>query len=915
VKRLLLWVLDHPLLTGGLLVLPTVFFALLLPRLAIDPSAEGLMLEKDPARLYYEGIKERFGSDNLTVVLVKADDVFTPHVLGVIKRLSDGLEKIDGVSRVESLTTVKNIKGEGDSIDTEPLIGSVVPTDAAGLARVRRDALGNRVFVGNIVAADGRATGITLYTAAKADDNQFNSRFTDAVEALIKRESGPGLTIYQIGNILTKVVNAQNIATDQRTVVPLGAAVLLLVLLIAFRTPQGVVIPIATAFLSIVWALGLMVLMGLRLNLLTSIVPSLLMAIGFTEDVHMISVYHHRLEQGDDKLTAIRSMLSESAMPMLVTTLTTVAGFGSLIFTDITMLIQFGWASSMGLAANFVVTMMLLPIMLRYWPIPRRLRRAAFEDESTHGLIPRLMERLGEFNLRYRVHILVVSGLLVVGSLVGWSLLRVDTDFISMFPEKSMIRQRISDLHAALGAGLNFYVVVDTGRPDGIKDPAVLKKIADLQDFLAGTGKVDKTVSVADYVRKMHREMNGGNPAFEVIPDTLEQVAQYLLLLEGRDLAKFLDFNASAANIVVRHNLTGSWGLSELRKQLDAYLATHFPKTITVRATGETILTNDAVDFLAINELTSFSSTFLIIGLIHSLLFMSLKAGFLSLIPNAVPIVCVYGLMGLLGIPLNMSTAMVATIAIGIAVDDTVHHMVTYSRQLNEHHDQKIAMFNTLKSQGRPIIFVSVALAAGFLTMVVSSQPNTVTFGLLAAFVMLLALVGELTLTPVLMNSTRLVTLWNMVQLKMNPELVKTAPLLEGLSQWEARKVILLGELQDVPSGRFIVRKGETGTEMYMVVTGRVRVFDVRPDGSERILVVLGPGSVFGEMALVSREVRSASVVAEMPSEVLRLDFEALERIRKRFPYTSAKLFRNLARVLSERLREATTALMSESRA
>ena len=140
------------------------------------------------------------------------------------------------------------------------------------------------------------------------------------------------------------------------------------------------------------------------------------------------------------------------------------------------------------------------------------------------------------------------------------------------------MRQRVADLGRALGGALNFYVVVDTGRPDGVKDPEVLRKIAGLQDFLAGTGKVSKTVSVADYVRKMHREMNGGDPAFEVIPDNADLIAQYMLLLEGRDLAKFVDFDASGANIVVRHNLTGSNAISALRREIEDYIRREFPR-------------------------------------------------------------------------------------------------------------------------------------------------------------------------------------------------------------------------------------------------------------------------------------------------------------------------------------------------
>jgi predicted RND superfamily exporter protein len=557
--------------------------------------------------------------------------------------------------------------------------------------------------------------------------------------------------------------------------------------------------------------------------------------------------------------------------------------------------------------------MLVLPLMLRWWPIPKRLRKSAFESgaEADAGdVIPHLMDWLGHFNVRHRRAILLAAGLVCVVSLAGWLKLRVDTDFIMLLPKDSAVRQRIEDVNRSLGGALNFYVVVDTGRADGVKDPAVLRRIAALQDYLASTGKVAKTVSAADYIRTMHREMNGGDPAFEIVPDNADTIAQYMLLLEGQEFAKFVDFEAAGTNVVVRHNLTGSYAIGGLRREIEDYVAREFPATLSARPTGESILTNNAVDFLAVNELTSLSSTFVIIGLIHAVLFMSFKAGLLSMIPNLVPVLAVYGLMGLLGIPLDISTAIIATMAIGVAVDDTVHHMVTYSRQLREHHDQERAMFHTLRVQGRPIIYVSLALVATFLVLPFASLHTTQQFGLLAAFAMAMALIGELTLTPVLMYSTRLVTLWDMVLLKMNPELVRGAALFEGLSNWEMRKVVLLGQLESVPAGRLIIRKGDTGEDMYLVITGRMRAFDLYPDGREKTLSPLEPGDVFGEVALVSRETRSAYVVAVEDTEILRLDFAALERIRRRFPYTGAKLFRNLAKILAGRLRRATDALV-----
>ncbi len=753
-KRLLLWVVDHPLLVGGLIALITLFLALELPKLEVEPSTSNFTVEKDPSRQYHDWFKKRFGSDTITIVVVKADDVFAPTVLRVIQRISDALEPIDEVTRVESLTTVRNIKGEGDSLAMEPLVAAAVPTDPSELARIRADALGNRVFVGSIVSKDAKAAAILAYTEASPSDKQFRTRFPVAVDAIIERESISGVTIYQTGGPFADAVTGEFVLRDLRTFVPISLGVLFLLLFLAFRMVQGVVIPLVTGVVSMIWSFGVMAFFGLPITILTAVIPSLLLVIGSAEDVHMLSEYHHLLREGHAKLVAIRTMLRQSALAILVTTATTVFGFGSLVTSDITMLIQFGYVSAMALAANFVVTVTLLPIMLRLWPVPSRLRASASALENAHGAIPRFMERLAHFNLRHRLAIAVVSAVVVIGSLVGWYSLRVDTDPISFFPEDSPIRQRLRDLESSLGGGsAGFSLVVETGREGGLKEPAVLRRIVDLQEFLRDTGAVDKTVSVVDYVRKMHREMNGGNPDFEAIPDTTEEVAQYLLTLEGRELASYVDFDASAAHIAVRHHLTGSWALSAVLERIEAYVAQHFPQGVTVRPTGQSILTRNAADYMALNELTSFGSTFAVIALVHAWLFRSLRVGLLSLIPNAIPVLFIFGLMGLLRIPLNPGTAMIASIALGIAVDDTVHHVVTYRRELWNHGDRTRAMIDTMKAQGRPVIYVSVALAGGFLVCALSNFVPIVHFGVLSGVVMLVAMVGELMLTPLVIHS------------------------------------------------------------------------------------------------------------------------------------------------------------------
>lgn len=745
------WAADHALLASALIAVGTAFLGLQLPRLHLDASPRGLMAERDPSRAYYEQFKQRFGGDSSTIVLVKADDVFAAPVLSVIRQLSDAFELMERVTSVDSLTTVRNIRGEGQYLDTGPLVPAAIPGAPAALDRIRRDALGNPLLAGHLVSADGRAAVIRILAAPTPGDRDFNRRFSMRVDELIARHAAPGLALSQIGDPLIETTIGTSILGDLARLIPVSLAVMLVLLGLAFRSLLGVVLPLVTGALSIVWALGLMAILGLPVTMLTAIIPSLLLVVGSAEDVHMLAEFRAQREAGADTLTAIRTMIDHAALPLSVTTATTILGFASLVATDITMLIQFGVASALGLGANFLITVIVLPVLLTIWPGPRRWRIGALTAGPARGAIPPLMERLGALVLRRRAVIVAVALAGVIGSLVGWSTLRVDSDALSLYPERSALRQRLRELETALGGASSFSVLVETRRPDGAKDPDLLGRIDALQGFLAGTEGVARTVSLVDYLKRLHRELNGGTPAFEKVPDTAEEVAQYMLILEGRELAAYVDHEASTVRVVVRHRFTHSWELATLLERLDDYLAGRFPAGITVRYTGQDVLYRNAADSMAINEVTSIGLAFLTIALTHAALFRSLRVGFLSLIPDVIPALVTFGIMGLLGIPLNPGTAMVASIALGIAVDDTIHHVITYRRALREDGDRRLAMLRTMRAQGRPVIYVSLATAGGFFIFALSGFVPVAQFGVLAGVAMVVAMATELVLTPLVM--------------------------------------------------------------------------------------------------------------------------------------------------------------------
>jgi len=909
VQRLLLWSVRRPA-AGALLYLAlTVGLTSAIPRLQIDASNEGFMLERDPARQYYEQVKGRFGSDELTVVMITAGDVFTPVPLRTIERLSDALQRVDGVARVDSLATVDNIGATDEGVEIAPLLRGGIPEDPAGLAVLKRKALANDLFTGQLVSPDARAAGIFVYTQPSDGDRTFNARFSSRVEDLIRENQSAGVVIEQIGGPLIKATVADFVRRDQLTLIPFSVATLFVVLMLGFRTPQGVIAPLFTGLSSALWGVGLMALFHIPLNVVTVAVPSLVLVVGFAEAVHIISAYHACLRAGRDKIHALTEAVEEAALPVLVTTATTILGFATLIFSDITILIQFGYAATLALTANFIATLLGIPLLLRLWPQPKRFAATGLAESTPGNTVDRRIASGCAFVLRYRVPIAALFIVLAIASLWGWYTLKVDTDFVSYFPRNSPVRQRMHDVDQALNGASAFFVVVETGRENGATDPGVLRQVAELQTFLEGVPGIGKTVSIVDYISQLNTTLTGVRAGARTVPDSSELIAQDLLLMDRTQIARFIDLPATSANILVRHSLTGSWELSQALRQLDTYVAGHV-RGVAVQASGQSVLTNRAADYMAVNEVTSFVYTLAIIGLIHSALFLSVKAGLLSLVPNVIPVIYGFGLMGLLDIPLSTGTAMVATIAIGIAVDDTVHNMVTYSRQLNEHADERTAVVRTMAIQFRPIVFVSMALASGFAVLAFSRFVPTVHLGLLSAFVMVAAMISELVLSPILMASTRLVTVWDMLLVRMDPELVRQAPLFEGLSRWEARKVVLTGMLQSLAPGQYAIQRGDQGRHLYMVVAGRLIVVDSDLDGRERTLSIVGPGGVFGETGLVTDGYRMSSARAETAAEVLRMDFDTLDRLRRRFPFTAAKVFRNLARILGERLQDTTSAML-----
>lgn len=897
-RRLMLWIVDHPRGAGGFLLLATVFFCLGLPKLTVDSSTHRLRASDPASDAFYEQTVATFGADEMTLLLVEAPQVFDADVLQRIRTITETIERMPDVKRVESLTTVRNIAAREDGVDTEVLVPRVIPTDPEVLGQMRVDALANPLLAGNLVNPKGTATAVLIYTRTTLGDSGLDRRVTRGIEDAIQSVARPGLTMTQIGTPYIGATFVHYLLHDLPGYATLGGIGLFLLLRLWFRSWRSAFVPLAASLLSVLWTLGAMGWAGLPFTMLTGMMPALLIAIGFTEDTHLIAEYEQQRTAGLPRMEAIHAAIKSIATPLLITSASTIISFATMISASVRVLSEMGATMTAAFTFNFVVTIILVPMLLRYWPAKWDVASRPGPDWST-----RFLKWTGRFAQTQRKRMLVVTWVFIGVAALGAVSVDVDQDIVADFRKDQPVPQRVAHAHEVLSGALAFSIVVDSGRPDGIKDPEVMRGIEALQARLAAGGKTDRSTSVADHVRVLNRGMNGGDDKALLVPEDPDLIAQYLLFLDGKDLTPYVNSDYSRAQIVVRHNITRSAEMVRLVADIRTWGVELMPKGVKTDVTGEMLLVNLSGDRMAKDMMYQILQAVVAVALINAMLFYSLYAGVLSLIPNLIPVGLVFGLMALLDIPIAAGNSMVAIIAIGVAVDDTVHFMARYSAELNRLHDPGAAVASTLEHEGRAIIVTSLGLSITMGVLVFSPFVSVATLGGLSAIVFLIALAAELFITPAIMSSTRLISLWNIVALKMDPETLQKAPLFKDLSNWEMRKVIMLGELRSVPVGEHVLRQGEVGRDMYVVVSGVLNVHRRSADGQEHALARVGPGEIVGEMALLDAAERSASVLAHAESEVLRLDAAALERVRKRFPFTGAKLYRNLAQVLSHRVR------------
>ena len=744
------------------------------PLLERETDPEGYLRGDDPVKIAYDRLRDQFGRDRLVMIAIEPPEVFELGFLEKLRRFHEDLEnEVPYLEEITSLVNVRSVVGEDDELVVDDLLEEIPTTDAE-LAALRERVLNTPSYLDRVISADGRVTALFIETDAysrigleEADALAFdepaarngarpyitgreNSEVVLAVRDVMERYRGPDFPISVAGSVLIPHELSLAMATDMPRFLALSMLASAVLLGLSFRRLLPVVLSLLVVSLSVASTLGAAQLLGFHIDLSAQVLPSFLLSVGVGYSVHLIAALYRALDAGATRREALESALRHSGLPILMTGITTIAGLLSFLVASLAPVVAFGLVGATGILMTLAYGLVLLPALIALLPL--RPRRGAADRVSA---VDRFLGACARMAAQRPWPVVVTT--LVVTLVAGAAATRVQlsSDPLSYLPDEHYYRVATDYLDQRFGGSLTVEVVVDAHEENALHRPEVVARIDRMATRVAELQRegetLRRTASYLDVLKETNRALNNNESAHYAIPEGRLLIAQELLLFENTgndDLEKLVDPQFSMARFTIRTLWEDGFEKIALVDRLNRELKEIMGPEIAVVVTGMTALITRNVGATVESLVSSYGLALALITPLMMLLIGSLRAGLVSMVPNLAPIALTLAIMPLLGITLDMFTLMVGCIAIGLAVDDTIHLIAGFRRDLAHLGDPVAAIDRTLQTTGKAIFFTSFVLALGFLVFVASSMNNLRAFGILTAFAITAAFVIDVVATP-----------------------------------------------------------------------------------------------------------------------------------------------------------------------
>lgn len=736
----------------------TIVFGIYATKVKMTYDYAKVIPKDDPDYVEYIKFKETFGEDgNILVIGVKSSDLFKVDFLNDWYALSKTLEAKSGVEKVVSMTNAY-VLTKNDSLRqlvVTPILSKPLADQAAADSfRQRLSTL--EFYNGLLYNQDSNVALIAVTLKKKELDSKARIPLVRDIEAKANAFGAKHHTqMHYSGLPYVRTIMSSKVADEIKIFTYLSMAITAIFIFIFFRFISAVLLSLVVVLVGVVATLGCLAMLDYKITMLTGILPPLMVIIGVQNCIYLLNVYHQEYTVHRNKMKSLTRLISKNGLPLFLTNVTTAVGFIVFSFSGSAMLDQFSVVSGIIIMLVYVVSLVFIPIVYSYLPPPKPRHTKHLDAKRLN----KVLDYSNYLIYNKRKAIYAITLVLLIVSFVGAFKVKNLGYVVDDLPETDPVYQDLKFFERNLKGTLPFEISIDTKFKDGVKDYATLQKINRLEKELYKIPEFSKPMSVVDVLKFANQGMNDGDNRYYRVPNVIDisNIVDYLPKQDNNKsiLKSMVDSNYQVARISVQMADIGSQKMKVFTQLVQSKIDSIFPKSdYHVKITGTSAIFLKGNDYLIQNLIQSMLSALLIISLMMAFLFYSWRMVLISLIPNLIPLIMTFGIMGFFGIRLKPSTIIIFSIAYGIVVDFTIHYLAKYRHALKKHNwDMRVAITESVTEAGPSIIYTAVALFAGFIIFAASNFGGTVALGVLTSLALVFGMFMNLILLPSILLS------------------------------------------------------------------------------------------------------------------------------------------------------------------
>ena len=764
-RQMSVWILRHRMLVVGLFALLVAFSFVGTKRIVMKTSFDDYFVSDDPMLLKTDEFKSIFGNDYYVAVLVKNKDVFSKRSLTLIRELSNELkDSLSYADKVTSLTDLEFAVGTEEGMTIEQIVPEEIPSDADGLNEIKRKAYSKPYLSKKLVSKDGTMTWIMVKLRPFPADSVWKKTSDIAPDMVTGKEAGRIITKAKYAELSPNAAGMPYMSYEKFVYLKgemgrlfaIAFLVSIVVMLVVTRSLRGVIAPLITSICALIIGFGIIGWTGLYIDMSTAMIAVILtFACSIAYNIHLYNFFKTRFVETGRRRASITDAVGETGWGVLLSGLTTVAAMMTFLSMSIVPMKAIGLNTSLCLLSVLLTCLVVTPVLLS---LGRDRKPHANMSHSFEGYVGDHFERFGGFVMRNHRRIVVVSSVLTLFCGIGLFFIEPAFDVEKTMGRKVEYVKKFLDLcDTELGSMYSYDLMITLPHADDAKKPENLKRLDQLATITEGYLLTKRHNSVTDIIKDMNCTLNGGKQQFYRIPDDADMVAQLLLLYEnagGTESEYWMDYDYQQLRLQVEIK---NYNSNEAEKEMDALQAEArrlFPQA-HISMVGNIPQFTVMQQYVERGQMWSMLLSVLVIGVILVLVFSSWKVGLVGMIPNLAPAVIVGGMMGWLDYPLDMMTASLIPMILGIAVDDTIHFINHSHVEYNRCGSYADAIKGTFRTEGLAIVMSTVVVSATFAGFMSSNATQMVNWGILAVAGMVSALLADLFLTPILFKYLR----------------------------------------------------------------------------------------------------------------------------------------------------------------